>query len=116
MLRAVSETLLASDEPDSPFKQFDPVAAVEGFFDGASTLLRTSHRLTLWTLELSPLFWGFGFRRLTSLAGPDRESYLRKWEKTRRWTVRNVFFTLKVLVLTLAYDEPAIAREVCRSR
>ena len=103
VLRAAQEVVLPAALAPFP----DVVPRIEQVLSDAKPVMRTIIRLAVWALELSPLVsHGTRFSRLDP---PRRTAWL---ERLREGRGRTLFALFKVLLQTVAYDDPAVVRSL----
>lgn len=114
IIRALAGAMLPMRE--EPFRGVDVPAAIDDFMQGAPLALTLSTRLAMWAVELGPVAWGFGPTRFTSMDREQADRYLSRWDRSSRYTIRSLFFALKVVVMGLVYDRPEVEAGFCRGR
>ena len=85
----------------------DPVARMDGVFADAKIELRRLIWLVLWAVELSPIISMHS--RFSKLSLAERITWIYGMRRSRGRFSRAVYPMLKVLMQSMAYDEPAAA-------
>lgn len=85
----------------------DPVPRLELVFSDAKRRMRQVIVVVLWMLELGPLF--FKFSRFSRLPPPERSAWITRLSRSRSTLGKAVYSVLKVLLQSLAYDDPKVA-------
>lgn len=97
VLGAVATTLIPdTGKLPAAESEIDVVAPISGFLEGAPSRQLAKIRMALWALELSTVIYA-GLRRFSRLSIGDREQHLRRLERSRVATLREIFVMLKGL-------------------
>jgi hypothetical protein len=86
----------------------DVARRVEETFADAKSVIRFGIRAAVWLLELSPLVGRSS--RFSRLPVDERVRWLHELEASRRSSARKLYVLFKVLVQSVVYDDPAVAR------
>jgi hypothetical protein len=98
--------------PDPPMP--DPVPRLEHVFSDAKRAVRRMLVVALWGFELAPL--AYRFSRFSRLSLQDRTAWLDRLRRSKGGAARAIYSVLKVLLQSLAYDDPAVERALVPDR
>lgn len=92
----------------------DPVPHVEHVFSDAKHSMRRLIRICLWGLELSTVMYTWSrFSRLTVAA---RTAWLQRLGRSKVGLAKAIYAIVKVLLQSVAYDDPAVAARLSTPR
>lgn len=83
------------------------LAAVLTFIPYMQPVARYGFPLGLWALELAPVFFGYGFVRMSRLPLHSRYAYLLRWENSFG-PFRTMWDGLRALALMCFYQQPEV--------
>jgi hypothetical protein len=93
----------AAHEAIAPPGAPDPVPGLEHVFGDAKLKLRRFLVLSLWLLEVGPLFYRFS--RFSRLPLPERTAWIERLRRSKGKLARALYALVKVLFQSMAYDD-----------
>ena len=92
----------------------DPVPRLEHVFSDAKHAVRRMLVFGLWAFEWAPL--AFELSRFSRMSLADRTAWIDRLRRSKGGAARAIYSVLKVLLQSLAYDDPAVARALVPGR
>lgn len=111
MLGAFVGAFAPSDDASSPLRSVDIWARANETLGAMPGAVAWGLRLSLWIVWLAPLVTG-DFSTFTGLSGARRESLLERWDRLHFVPLRYPYLAVKILVTSLVYEDPAVARAI----
>lgn len=92
----------------------DPVPRLELVFSDAKREMRRGIVVLLWLFELGPLLYKAS--RFSRLPLPERTAWLVRLSRSKGGLARAIYAVLKVLLQSLAYDDPDLSSALVTPR